>query len=89
MLTAHSPQVGRETLAADEEAARVLLPPASFWGAFFHWSTVDEPALIEQLLFDHSAFVVPHLDAVAARSLDYRFTIVAPDEPHLGLHYCY
>ncbi len=49
----------------------------------------DEATLFEQLLFEHSALVVPHLDAVAARPVAHAFAAVSPHDPRLGLHFVF
>ena len=46
-----------------------------------------EPTLFEQLLFDHSVFVVPHLDTLACKPLAHRYATIPASDPRLGLHF--
>eukprot|EP00048_Salpingoeca_helianthica_P003299 m.65785 g.65785 ORF g.65785 m.65785 type:complete len:509 (-) comp12623_c0_seq1:116-1642(-) len=74
--------------AADTEARQFLRAAFDHWGHFYHFEAVEnETTLFEQVLFDFSAFVVPHLDAIAAYPLAHQFRVVAPNEPRAGLHY--
>ncbi len=69
---------------ADSAAAGHMGPALAHWGAPFGGG---EHTVVEQLLIDHAALVVPHLDAIAARPVGHAFTLGDETQPYAGLHY--
>ena len=79
---------GCSVRAADAECAEHFAAIRARWDHVFTAPLASRPlTILEQLLCDHSTFIVPHLDAVAARPADHAFAVVTPHARHAGLHY--